>query len=388
MTGSIKLFIGIAALSIVGGGIFWLGSEETDSGGEVGSSEHTRDRRLAKLRQAKSWDENSRSDQVAAPSNSGKSKVPLEGLPRAASGQRSAEKHRSDIQGSKRGSAAVYSSGTRQRPSGPARVPGRRRQRSTGGLTVGNEGRERSSAFTKGSQPQQRKRRIQERYDALPLPEGLEFIDDFDENADPNDPVLEISFEEDTTPEKGASAPIVDDVVDTIEGEGTVFDVNSQFAVPNAGNARSEAGTVSFFIKPEWGEDDKGDANLVQLSTPNVWENRLEIVKNGDYLRYMFIDDSGKEVGASIRINEWELGQEHLVAATWEEVEDGDNKIAFYVDGRKVGENSYPGSFKVPQNRPLYIGNSHRGLTGARSIISQFKVHGTALSLEGVNSLQ
>jgi hypothetical protein len=179
---------------------------------------------------------------------------------------------------------------------------------------------------------------------------------------DPNAPVLSVPFDKNTEPENGADQPAVDQEVQCGGlGEGCVFDTNSRYAIPDAGNLSGDAGSISFCLQPQWGGGDLSNAGLVDLETPNVWENRLKIFKNGDYFRFSIWPNSGAESGVSARINNWQAGQWHPVTVTFgPDPVTGQNIASMYIDGNMIGQQPYDGQLQIPQ-QPLYIGS---GLPG------------------------
>jgi len=207
-----------------------------------------------------------------------------------------------------------------------------------------------------------------------------------DPNADPNQPVLELSFDKTTQPEKGDTAPIVEKGVSFDSGQGAVFSTDSQFAVPDAGNIKGEAGTIAFQIQPQWDGTDPTSATLVNLQTPNQWEDRLHIKKEGDSLRFMFFDNTGAESGLAAKIDSWQPQEWHQVTATWGPSDQGGNQIAFFVDGHQVGTQQYDGEFQVP-NQPLYIGSNYNDEHGAKAALSNFQVYSRALGPSEVSNL-
>jgi hypothetical protein len=204
---------------------------------------------------------------------------------------------------------------------------------------------------------------------------------------DENGPVLELSFDESLEPEKG-EAPVVAEGVTFASGEGAVFSNNAQFAIPNAGNLTGEAGTISFTVQGEWAGADETDASFVQLRTPNQWNNRIQITKNGQYLRFVFTDDTGEESGAGIPIR-WEPGEQHTVTTTWGEDPGTGQKIAaLYVDGRLAGQNVYRGQF-IPPTGPMFIGSDHPGgQPGAQGTIRNFTAYNRYMTATEVSGLR
>jgi hypothetical protein len=88
---------------------------------------------------------------------------------------------------------------------------------------------------------------------------------------------------------------------------------------------------------------------LVQLRGPNEWSNRLELVKNGEFLRFILTDSTGREADISTRINDWVAGDRHDVSASYGTNADGPCcTTILYIDGREAGRNHYDGPFQPP----------------------------------------
>jgi hypothetical protein len=202
-------------------------------------------------------------------------------------------------------------------------------------------------------------------------------------NPDDQGPVLSISFDN-PLPEKGDTAPIAEQDV-TFDGKGATFATDSQYAIPDAGNlGTAETGSISFCLQPQWGGDETGtDASLVNLRTPNAFANRLQITKNGRYLRFLMADNTGNESGSSMIISDWQAGQSHLVTATW-----GQALNSMYVDGQLVSSQTYQGDLQIPPGTPMYIGSDYAGgIPGARGSLSNFEVYNRPLTQDEVAGL-
>jgi len=86
------------------------------------------------------------------------------------------------------------------------------------------------------------------------------------------------------------------------DGEGISFKDGSDVAYP-ADLVNTEAGSISFKLTPEtWKGSDATDNSFVQIRDPNQWDNRLQIFRNGIYLRFIFTGSSGFESGISYKI--------------------------------------------------------------------------------------
>jgi hypothetical protein len=187
------------------------------------------------------------------------------------------------------------------------------------------------------------------------------------DDGEEEDIALELKRPEDTEPaavKRGVEAPDESD-------EGLTFTEGSRLAFPDAGNVQGEAGTISFELEPkDWNID--SNHSLVTLRDEHGWSNRIELVKNGRYLRFILADNNGREADISVPIDAWS-GEAHDIKATW-----GEQKTALYIDGVKVGENHYT-EFIRP-DAMLHVGSDHRGSTysGASATFRRFKVTNSA----------
>jgi hypothetical protein len=158
-------------------------------------------------------------------------------------------------------------------------------------------------------------------------------------------------------------------------GEGLKFTDQSQLTFAQAGGASGEAGTITFDVEPDWAGSDATDNSLVQIRAENQWENRLQLVKNGRYLRFILSDSLGREADISVPIDEWVPGESHSVTASW-----GDGRTSLFLDGRLAGSNTYDGQFDISPDTPLYLGSDFRtsDYVGAKATIRGFTVLKTA----------
>src|SRR5262245_25242533 len=83
----------------------------------------------------------------------------------------------------------------------------------------------------------------------------------------------------------GSMAPLVEENVIYDLDDGAYFPPDARFAFGDAGSVQNNAGTIAFWIKPNWDGTDPRNASLLQFHTED-WSNRLQIFKNGIYLRY------------------------------------------------------------------------------------------------------
>jgi len=162
------------------------------------------------------------------------------------------------------------------------------------------------------------------------------------------------------------------DVTQADNGDGIKISDTGKIQFPNYAN--SEAGTISFSIKPEWNGSDQTDNALVEIRGQNEWSNRMELVKNGDFLRFIVTDNTGKEADISVRITDWQAGNSYDVKANW-----GQGQTQLFVDNRLASSNQYTGQIEFPQGTPMYIGGDHPGsnYAGANATLGNFTLSKT-----------
>ena len=121
--------------------------------------------------------------------------------------------------------------------------------------------------------------------------------------ADGDDVALKIDKPEDIAKQGGEEQ----NVQEADDGDGIKITDSSDIKFPN--NVNPDAATISFKIKPDWSGGDQTDNALVELRGEHEWYNRLELVKNGEFLRFIVTADSGQEADISVRINDWQAGE-------------------------------------------------------------------------------
>jgi len=96
---------------------------------------------------------------------------------------------------------------------------------------------------------------------------------------------------------------------------------------PAAGNIDWQAGTLEFWVKPNWNGNDNAQHTLFS-AYGSFRNNHLVICKDGaNNLRFLFWDGSGVEYGIFATTSSWVAGEWHYIAVTWEATQ-----IALYVD--------------------------------------------------------
>ena len=162
---------------------------------------------------------------------------------------------------------------------------------------------------------------------AAEAPGGLVYLAHFDEHAGANWAV-------------GRRAPALPTWRPRFEdgrfGKALSLGGNAWLAITaNDGNFGRQQGTVEFWLRPNW---DGNDGKAHQLFGARV--------EKGNYLNVNKLDTNtlgaatgaggvGRYVRVETDVSHWQAGEWHHVAATW-----GDGRLAFFLDGEKVGEES------------------------------------------------
>ncbi|MEO8603246.1 MAG: LamG-like jellyroll fold domain-containing protein [bacterium] len=160
-----------------------------------------------------------------------------------------------------------------------------------------------------------------------------------------------------------AGEPVPDVVYDA--GTDKTFPTDSQAEVTDAAKISGAAGTISFWLKPEWADGNQEDATIVQLG-----DSGMEITKNVNFLRFQFHDSDGGENGLGTNLATWPANQWRQVTATW-----ADNQFTLYVDGKMVSQNRFARLPEFQDETKLYVGSAFAsGAPAARATIGQLLV--------------
>ena len=128
-----------------------------------------------------------------------------------------------------------------------------------------------------------------------------------------------------------------------------------------------------------WGGADESNNTLAQIRVENEWSNRLELVKNGKYLRFILTDSTGAERDISYMIDSWTSGERHQVTPTW-----GDGAMELYVDGHLVGRNTYSGDLQIRPGTPMHLGSAFANYKGIDGVIHKTVVYGRARTADEI----
>jgi hypothetical protein len=184
-----------------------------------------------------------------------------------------------------------------------------------------------------------------------------------------DEPDQEVALEVKSTEDTGLASQAEEILEPDFGDEGIKFTEGSKMTFEQAGGASGEAGTISLDIEPEWQGGEESDNSLVQIRDPNSFGNRLQLVKNGRFLRFILADNLGREADISVDIRDWDPGDPRQITATW-----GNGRTSLFIDGRLAGSNTYEGSFEISPTTPLHLGSDYDGsdYTGANGVIRDF----------------
>jgi hypothetical protein len=185
--------------------------------------------------------------------------------------------------------------------------------------------------------------------------------DDIDAAEDvpepPTEPIKEVAFE---------------------SGPDRMFDTGVYQEVDDAGRISADGGMASFWIQPEWSHNREDSADLMRLG-----ETGLQLLKEGSFLRFQYVDANGAEQGGDADIGQWQDGEWHHVIATWT----GD-AMYLYVDGGQAFANQ--GLTRPPaQSDPrLIVGSKFPEGTGiALAAMSDVNIPNRSASGEEVRKM-
>jgi hypothetical protein len=138
------------------------------------------------------------------------------------------------------------------------------------------------------------------------------------------------------------------------DGDGISIGDNGVMQFPN--NVSPSAATISFSFTPNWNGADATDNALLEMRNEHDWSNRIELVKNGEFLRFIVTPSGGQESDISVRITDWQAGQAHDIQASY-----GDNTTTLSIDGVQRGQNTLTSPLTFTDGTPLFIGSDHAG---------------------------
>lgn len=162
------------------------------------------------------------------------------------------------------------------------------------------------------------------------------------------------------------------------DGGDRDFDTASQVQISDAGQLAGEQGTIAFWVEPGWEPQNQDDATFIELG-----DSALQIEKDGETLRFQFVDGTGQQYGGTVDISAWQSGDYRHVVGTWT-----GNMLALYVDGAQVFYNGTPTYPALHGDTPIYVGSSLAGgAAAAPATLSQLNVRNRSLSGDEIRQL-
>lgn len=148
-------------------------------------------------------------------------------------------------------------------------------------------------------------------------------------------------------------------------GQGVAFDAGDTLTYATAGNLNRTAGAIEFWLRPNWDGHDGQDYAFFEVGTS--WYNGIRLAKDGANNFRFIVWAGSSEYGLAHWVGDWQAGEWHHIAATWQESE-----IALYEDGVPVGrEAAY-----LPDllSEPLYVGSGAWDGRVAAGVIDEFRI--------------
>lgn len=155
------------------------------------------------------------------------------------------------------------------------------------------------------------------------------------------------------------------------------------------GNFDPQAGTIAFWVRPQWsGDDTKGHYFFCLYGSRQLKESWLRnrwslVAAQGQLDCWIRGKEPGQEVRLRAPIANWRPGQWHHVAVTWNNLNSGqaDAELCLVVDGQRVGHRSGLRLDIGPINELLDIGRDSDGSPDyAEADLDEFYLYPCALS--------
>ncbi len=149
-------------------------------------------------------------------------------------------------------------------------------------------------------------------------------------------------------------------------GQGAAIDLTDTLTYTAAGNFNLSQGAVEFWVQPAWDGNDNQTHIFLDVGEP--WQSRMLISKDGGNNLRFLIWDSSREYGLAYSVVDWQAGEWHHLAATWQE-----GYMALYVDGLQVKSTS---DARPPDVMPttLYVGSSVWEDYQANAVLDELRI--------------
>jgi hypothetical protein len=142
------------------------------------------------------------------------------------------------------------------------------------------------------------------------------------------------------------------------------FDTGSQTELTDVGKISGEAGSMAFWLRPEWSGDDQNDAIFLQLG-----DSGMHIRKNVTYLRFEVTGQDGQEQGLGYYIGDWKPGEWHQVVGTWV-----GGVFVLFIDGKPVSQRVLSDLPDFQDETRVYVGSNLPAENTAIGGLSHVKV--------------
>ncbi len=132
-------------------------------------------------------------------------------------------------------------------------------------------------------------------------------------------------------------------------GRDKRYVTETQVPLEGVGKIAGDAGSMAFWLKPDWQSNDQNDAVFVQIGEGN---QAIRVAKNVNFLRFEFFDADGRERGVGVPIDEWKPGEWHQVTATWVQ-----GRLQLFVDGKPVSQNTFDVAPNLGEEPRAFVGS-------------------------------
>jgi len=174
---------------------------------------------------------------------------------------------------------------------------------------------------------------------------------------------------------------------------GKCVELNADCRYNTAGNFNAAAGTVAVWLRPNWkGNDGPGHYLFCLYGSNQVkdsWmHNRWSVLAAGGKLNFgVYPAGAGMQTAVEAPVGDWQPGQWHHVAVTWENLNSGkaDAQLCLYVDGKLAAQK---GGLQIdvgPVSDTLDVGRDSDGSPDyGDADFDEFYLYGRALSADEI----
>lgn len=149
-------------------------------------------------------------------------------------------------------------------------------------------------------------------------------------------------------------------------GQGVLVDDTDTLTYTAEGNITSSQGAVEFWVQPTWDGDDGGNHTLFwwEGDGDNIFHLRKDGISNLVFDRFY----PGGGCGAPHNVADWQAGEWHHLAITWEGPE-----MALYEDGFEVARTVCGGTAN-PAAYSFYVGSGFNGEFAIDAVIDELRI--------------